>query len=175
MTFKNVPIEEITKNKEVIKNYNLVFNQIKCTSAAEQEYWSTILTNHGSDAITAEYITKGLVVRDIIDFDVNMLTSEWFKNEEYNVKDYIPQLAVLRKLNILDYNYREISGLVNCFAQLVVELHNRRVYLPQTTYCGMNDYLIKFHAFLLSMFISTNDDVLKELIKKLSIPICECM
>lgn len=175
MTFKNVPIEEITKNKEVIKNYNLVFNQIKCTSAAEQEYWNTILTNHGGDIITSEYITKGLLVRDMIDFDVGMLTSAWFKNEEYNVKDYIPQLAVIRKLSTLDYNYREISKLVNSFAQLVVELHRKRIYLPQIRYCDMENYLIRFHAFLLSTFISTDDDVLKELIKKLSIPICECM
>lgn len=169
-------ITDITKDKEVIHNWELVFSAIGCESDAEKEYWKYLFTEYRTgEGITTYDIRECLLVRNMLEFDPACINSSWYKSEAYLSSDNKQQLFLVRKFIKLNCDATRLAAILSNFAEMIVELHIRRVYLAS---CHGNKidmrYIPKVYAQLASAVGETNDEVIQTLIRNALICIGKC-
>lgn len=169
-------ITDITKDKEVIHNWELVFSTVGCESDTEREYWEYLFDRYRTgEGIFCLDIRRNLLVRNMLEFDPACINSSWYKNEAYLSSDSKQQLFLVRKFIKLDCDATRLAAILSNFAEMIMELHNKKIYLAS---CHGNRidirYIPKLYTQLATVIGDTDDEVVQTLIRNALIYIGKC-
>ena len=167
-------ITDITKDKEVIHNWEPIFSSIGCKSDTEKEYWEYLFSQYkNGEGVFASNIREKLLVRNMLEFDPICVNSAWYKYEAYIGSDTKQQLFLVRKFIKLDCDATRLSAVLSNFAEMIAELHSKRIYLAPCPGKDMN-YIPKVYVQLANILATTDDEMMQTLIRNALIYIGKC-